>query len=68
MMFRMKKMSLWLVVAGLLWLPLGACAETSGGKSADPNPAGKKLCETISLVTGVIWIGEFATRGFSPSS
>jgi hypothetical protein len=46
----MKKMTLLLAVAGLLWLPLTASAAT---KAADPNPQAKKLAETVSLITGV---------------
>jgi len=51
MMFPMKKLGFLLMLAGVLWLPLAASAETS--KAADPNPPAKKLAETVSLVTGV---------------
>jgi len=51
MMFPMKKLGFLLMLAGVLWLPLAASAETS--KAADPNPQAKKLAETVSLVTGV---------------
>ncbi|HTL72021.1 MAG TPA: hypothetical protein VL863_01865 [bacterium] len=47
----MKKLGFLLMLAGVLWLPLAASAETS--KAADPNPQAKKLAETVSLVTGV---------------
>lgn len=53
MMLPMKKMTLLLVVAGLLWLPLIASAANSTTQPADPNPQAKKLAETVSLITGV---------------
>ncbi|HZI33715.1 MAG TPA: hypothetical protein VFF11_15340 [Candidatus Binatia bacterium] len=46
-------MSLLLVVAGLLWLPLTVSAAISAAKTADPNPQARKLAETVSLITGV---------------
>ena len=52
----MKKWNILLLLAAVLVaLPLGATAGVSDGKSAaaDPNPAAKKLCETVSLITGV---------------
>ena len=49
--------NLKLLLAGLLavaWLATSASAEISiAGKPADPNPAAKKLCETVSMITGV---------------
>jgi hypothetical protein len=52
---RMKKMKF--LFAGLLVLALlapPASAEIAiAGRTADPNPAAKKLCETISIITGV---------------
>jgi hypothetical protein len=58
MMFAMKKLSFLLVLTGLLWLPLTASAAAAQSTSpapaaADPNPASKKLAETVSLITGV---------------
>ncbi len=53
MMIRMKRLSFLLAVAGLLWLPLAGSAQTAGAKAADPNPQAKKLCETVSMITGV---------------
>ena len=56
MIFPMKKRNILLLLAAVLVaLPLGATAGVSDGKSAaaDPNPAAKKLCETVSLITGV---------------
>lgn len=59
MMSRMKKLRILMVMAGLVWLPLAshaaASAQTSATSSAaaDPNPASKKLAETVSLITGV---------------
>ncbi len=51
---RMRKTRILLLLAGLLWLPLAASAQiTAAAKPADPNPAAKKVCETISMVTGV---------------
>jgi hypothetical protein len=50
----MRKTQILLLLAGLLWLPLAASAQiTAAAKPADPNPAAKKVCETISMVTGV---------------
>jgi hypothetical protein len=49
----MKKMLFLLVATGLLALPLAAVAQDSVAKPADPNPASKKLCETVSMITGV---------------
>ena len=49
----MKRISFLLVVTGLLWLPLAAVAGTASAKPADPNPSAKKLCETVSMITGV---------------
>jgi len=56
MILAMKKISLLVAIAGLLWLPLAASAQTSAAKPAaatDPNPTSKKLCETVSMITGV---------------
>ena len=53
MMICMKRILFLLVLAGLIWLPLAASAQTAGAKPADPNPASKKLCETVSMITGV---------------
>jgi hypothetical protein len=53
MMIPMKKILFLMVLAGLLWLPLAAAAQTAGAKPADPNPAAKKVCETVSMITGV---------------
>jgi hypothetical protein len=50
----MKRIHLLLLLAGLCWLPLAASAQiATAAKPADPNPAAKKVCETISMVTGV---------------
>jgi hypothetical protein len=49
----MKRIFFLLVLTGLLSLPLAASAQTSSAKPADPNPAAKKVCETISMITGV---------------
>ena len=49
----MKKLCFPLAIAGLIWLPLVACAQNAATKPADPNPPAKKLCETVSLITGV---------------
>ena len=49
----MKRISFLLVVTGLLWLPLAATAESASAKPADQNPSAKKLCETVSMITGV---------------
>ena len=54
MMFRMKQICFLLVLAGLLWRPTAVFAQTTtSAKPADPNPAAKKVCETISMITGV---------------
>jgi hypothetical protein len=53
MMIRMKRILFLLGLAGLLWLPLAVSAQTANAKPADPNPAAKKVCETISMITGV---------------
>lgn len=53
MMFPMKRISFLGAIAILLWLPLAAAAQTAIAKPADPNPAAKKVCETVSLITGV---------------
>ena len=50
---RMKKIIFLLAVAGLIWLPVNAAAQPAGAKPADPNPSAKKLCETVSMITGV---------------
>ena len=49
----MRKIQILLLLTGLLCLPLAASAQTAAAKPADPNPAAKKMCETISMVTGV---------------
>ena len=53
MMFRMKRILFLFVLAGLLWLPQIASAQTANAKPTDPNPQAKKLCETVSMITGV---------------
>ena len=53
MMFPMKKISFLLMVVGLLGMSPNASAQISGAKPADPNPAAKKVCETVSMITGV---------------
>lgn len=53
MIIRMKKIFFLLALTGLLCLPLAVSAQTSNAKPADPNPAAKKLCETVSMITGV---------------
>jgi hypothetical protein len=52
-MSAMRKTSLLLLVAGLLWLPLSLPAAISTSKNTDPNPQAKKLAETVSMITGV---------------
>jgi hypothetical protein len=52
MMIRMKRIYFLLAVAGLIWLTQTA-APAADAKPADPNPASKKLCETVSMITGV---------------
>ena len=52
-MYAMRKTSLLLLVAALLWLPMAAFAASSTAKTTDPNPQAKKLAETVSLITGV---------------
>lgn len=49
----MRKTRLFLLVAGLLWLPLAASAASSTAKASDPNPQAQKLAETVSMITGV---------------
>jgi len=41
------------MLAGLLCLPPAVSAQSASAKPADPNPAAKKVCETVSLITGV---------------
>ena len=56
MIFGMKEPRILLVVAVMIWLPLAASAQPSAAKPAaatDPNPTSKKLCETVSMITGV---------------
>ncbi len=54
MMLRVKRIRFFILAAGLLWLPAAAYAQNSSSPNpADPNPASKKLCETVSLITGV---------------
>jgi hypothetical protein len=53
MMLCMKRIHFLLMLASLLLLPLAASAQTSNAKPADPDPAAKKLCETVSMITGV---------------
>ena len=52
-MFLVKRISFLGAITFLLWLPLAAVAQTAIAKPADPNLAAKKVCETVSLVTGV---------------
>ena len=53
-MLRVKRIRFFILAAGLLWLPAAVYAQNSSSpKPADPNPASKKLCETVSLITGV---------------
>ena len=49
----MKKLIFLLTIVGLLWLPQIASAQTASAKPADTNPQAKKLCETVSMITGV---------------
>ena len=49
----MKKLTFLLVIAVLLWLPQIVSAEAPAAKPIDPNPQAKKLCETVSMITGV---------------
>ena len=49
----MKTMKSFLVAAWLIALPLAAAAQSAAAKPADPNPAAKKVCETVSMITGV---------------
>jgi len=49
----MKMMKAFLAAALLIALPLAVSAQTAATKAADPNPAAKKVCETVSLITGV---------------
>jgi hypothetical protein len=42
-----------LLLAVICSLPLAGFAASSGAKPADPNPQAKKVCQTISEVTGV---------------
>ncbi len=49
----MRKTLFLFALAGLLALPLTTFAQTAATKPADPNPAAKKICETVSMVTGV---------------
>ena len=50
----MRKIQILLLLTGLLCLPLTASAQiAAAAKPADPNPAAKKMCETVSMVTGV---------------
>ena len=53
MMFLVKRISFLGAITFLLWLPLAAVAQTAIAKPADPNLAAKKVCETVSLITGV---------------
>ena len=50
---RMRSLFYLLAIVGLTALPLAASAQTATAKVADPNPSAKKLCETVSLITGV---------------
>ena len=53
-MLRVKRIRFFILAAGLLWLPAAVYGQNSSSpKPADPNPASKKLCETVSLITGV---------------
>ncbi len=52
-MFLVKRISFLGAITFLLWLPLAAVAQTAIAKPADPNLAAKKVCETVSLITGV---------------
>lgn len=51
----MRKFNFFIVVLLLSLLPLAASAEISQTKPAadNPNAAGQKVCETVSLITGV---------------
>ncbi len=49
----MKTLKFLLVAAFLITLPLAASAQAAAAKNTDPNPAGKKVCETVSMITGV---------------
>jgi hypothetical protein len=51
----MRKFNFFIVTLLLSLLPLAAAAEISQTKPAadNPNAAGQKLCETVSLITGV---------------
>jgi hypothetical protein len=49
----MKKTRAFLLLAGLLLLPLTMTAGNSNNAANDPNPQAKKLAETVSEITGV---------------
>ena len=49
----MKKLTFLFVITVLLWLPQIVSAEAPAAKPTDPNPQAKKLCETVSMITGV---------------
>jgi hypothetical protein len=53
MMPAVKKTFGLLLIAAFFALPFAANAANSSAKSEDPNPQAKKLCETISEITGV---------------
>ena len=49
----MKTLKFLLVAALLATLLPPASAQAAAAKNIDPNPAGKKVCETVSMITGV---------------
>ncbi len=49
----MKKFRFFILLNVLMLLPWVASAAVTTQKAADPNPQAKKLCETVSLITGV---------------
>jgi len=49
----MKTIKSLVAAALLVALPLAVSAQAAAAKPADPNPAAKKVCETVSLITGV---------------
>jgi len=49
----MKKFRFFILLTALALLPLVASAAVTTQKAADPNPQAKKVCETVSMITGV---------------
>jgi hypothetical protein len=49
----MKKFRFFILLTALAVLPLVASAAVTTQKAADPNPQAKKVCETVSMITGV---------------